>query len=88
MSELYVHQILVRTEEGAREAVRRLRDHGFDPELGDRDHVYRAIRWTDTARDVDVDFLRPDILPPRLTDGKKTYEPDPKPVKKPKKKPK
>lgn len=65
----YIHRIMVSSP---RVAIERLREHGLDGE--------QAPGWTHSIdgtlypvdflapRDVDLDFLRPDILPPKKTD--------------------
>jgi hypothetical protein len=61
-----VHRIMTKQPN---ETMRRLREHGFNPSIAEFDQQTGrcAIDFLTTARlpDADLDFLRPDILPPR-----------------------
>lgn len=65
MSETFFHRIMVRTSEGVGEAERCLREHGIEPFRGGFDVVGGTAIDFSGPRDLNLDFLRPDILPPR-----------------------
>jgi hypothetical protein len=66
MIELAKHQVQVRTREGVWETRRRLIENGYMPEViwGKPPAVPHFLRF-DAPKDEKLDFLRPDILPPR-----------------------
>lgn len=66
-SPLWFHRIMVKTESDAREAVERLHANGHpDAKITHNDRRYGiAIDWASPYGDLELDYLRPDILPPK-----------------------
>lgn len=73
MAEKWIGRVVLRTTEAAMEAERRLRAHGFDDaarSVSDWGNGFYAVDFTTFDRDPDLDFLRPDLIPPRkVCDG-------------------
>jgi hypothetical protein len=78
MSSDYIHRVLARSENDAREAVRRLHLKGYTDAMisGSGPRYGYAVDFWSPLRDLDLDFLRPDILPPRSSTAEDTADTD------------